>query len=267
MPSNYEEVLTGPHAAALLGLDGFRERNWPLQFCCPHGRHDVPFIQTRRWKEPIDVDGARIAHPSLVLRHLGYYLTGSLDGIGASERIELAVEHARRRKLITLDDLWTRGGANPGDAALRPIIRARRGEPCTESYAETITMQTFRAWGLQVFTQVPVFDVPLQWRTADEHERLRSDFAISYERLPKRPKTFKPSEVLLLELFSAEFHGGSFVQDADKQLVYDRLGYNVVIITPNQLRDRPAEVFAAIQGAFRRVGKPWPAGEYSCWTA
>ncbi len=89
MPNCFEEVLTGPHAAALLGLDGFRERNWELHYCCPHGRHDVPFIQTRKWQQPMDVDGALVAHPSLVLRHLGYYLTGTLDGLTAAARIEL----------------------------------------------------------------------------------------------------------------------------------------------------------------------------------
>ncbi len=172
------------------------------------------------------------------------------------------MEHARRLKLVTLEDLWTKGGANPGDAALRPILRDRRGEPCTESFGETVTLQTLRSWGLRVFTQVPVFDVPEDWRKADEHERLRSDFAIAYQPMRNRPRMFKPTDALLVELHSVEHHGDAFIADAAKRLVYDRLGYNLVICTPSQLRDRPAEVHAALQGAFRRVGRPWPGNEW-----
>jgi hypothetical protein len=207
----YFEVLTGPQAAAMLGLDGFRERNWPLEFSCRHGRHDVPYIQSRRWREPFIVDGIPVAHPTLVLRHLGYFVRDTVDGIRPDERIELALEHARRLRLVTLDDLHTRGGANPGDAALRPILKRRRGEPCTESYPETRTLQAFRSWGLQTFTQVPVYDVPEGWQTGTELPRLRSDFAVMYRPVPRRPAFVKPHDAVRVELHSIEHHGATFV--------------------------------------------------------
>ncbi len=69
-------VLTGPAAAAQLGLDGFRDVAWPAMWCGPLTCRPSPgLIRTRRWDEPLVVGELLVANPVLILRHLGCVLT------------------------------------------------------------------------------------------------------------------------------------------------------------------------------------------------
>ena len=118
-------ALTGPQAAALHRLDGFREHEWPL-----------------RWVGPAGGRGS-----GEVLRTLS-----------DRDRLELAVEHALREELVGLDDLRVPFGRGSGDRLLQEILALRGTEPATESYAETRALQRFRSFGLTPWRQVPIVE-------------------------------------------------------------------------------------------------------------
>jgi hypothetical protein len=93
-------ALTGPAAAALYGLDGFREQIWPLLWCVPNGcATGDRLVQLRKWKVPVWVEQQAVAPIEVVLRHLNAAPTDLFareDGISPIDRVELAVEHACR---------------------------------------------------------------------------------------------------------------------------------------------------------------------------
>ena len=249
-----EPVLTGAHAAALLGLDGFRGRDWPTQWCAPHAASpETGVIRTRRWGEPLLVGDVSIATPFLVLAHLGLahealVLAQHDDAIEPRDRIELAVEHALRDRLVTLRDFRFTGVRGPGENLLREVISMRGDEPPTESYAETEYLQFLRALGYDVWRQMVVVGNSGQFL-------YRVDFVIALRRMP-RSKILRPSLGLITELDSEEYHEGAFQRDHIRNSTFDALGYHWISVTPTQVTRRPAATKRAIQGALLRMTRP-----------
>ena len=65
-------ALTGPQAAAIYQLDGFRDHDWPLLWCAARKRHHEPgVIRTEMFGTPEVRDGLLLAPVPVVLRHLG----------------------------------------------------------------------------------------------------------------------------------------------------------------------------------------------------
>ena len=252
-----EPALTGPYAAALLGLDGFRDLTWPLRWVTTRGGPKEPdVVRTRRWSAPTAVGGVSVAAPALVLRHLCddpdlLQQAAKVDGLSPSDRIELALEHLLRQQLVRLRELQFRGGSHEGDKALRLVLALRGEQPPTESYAETRGAQLFRGFGWNVWRQMPILG---------HHGRIlhRTDFVLSF-RLRKRPVVMRPSLGLLMELDSSEFHRNAFEKDHDRQSTYDSLGYHWVTLTPNQIEHSPQKVRLAVEGACERAVGRMPA--------
>ena len=202
-------ALTGPAAAARLGLDGFRDREWCPRWCAPASTRAAPgVIRTRAWAEPVVIDELRVAALSVVLRHLDGM--GTVGRLFEDERVELAVEHALRDGGVTIEKLRVGGGAAPGDVLLRRVLARRPpGEPPTDSYAETRAVQRMRSIGLVPWRQVPVLGP----------RRNRADFMLPYRPskrrlLPPRPEVFLPPYGVLVEIGDA-FAGEETVVDQE----------------------------------------------------
>jgi hypothetical protein len=223
-------ALTGPAAAALWKLDGYRDQSWAPLWCAPaNGRPGPDIIRTRLWTPPVDIDGTLVAPVATVLRHLawpsatvapgtvtpGTVTPGTLDQLDLAE---LALEHALRERYITLDKLVARGGNHPGDQLLRKVMDRRpAGEPPTESYAETRAVQRFRSIDQEPWRQVPIIN---------GRSKHRADFLLAYlfsrtrpRRTPMpRPKLTTPSMGVLVEIDSREFHESRFEEDHAREL-------------------------------------------------
>jgi hypothetical protein len=225
-------ALTGPAAAAMWKLDGFRDLAWPPLWCSPiNGASSFDVVRTRLWEDPVEIDGISVAPISTVLRHLGSVgsrvLPGSHDSLGPHDLAELALEHALRLKYVDLATLLPHGGSQPGDVLLREVVARRpRGEPATESYAETRLIQRLRSIGIDApWRQVKVIGA------TSSH---RADCMVSY-RLRRRPAVIRASMGFLVELDSREFHQNRFEEDHARELTYNDLGYRWLIFTPRQI--------------------------------
>ncbi len=241
-------ALTGPAAAAVLQLDGFRGIDWPLLWTSPSTCRAAPFlIRTRLWLSPTLVEHQLIAHPVLILRHLGEGLTlssNSGDSISALERIELAVEHALRVGLVTLEELRIRSSRLMGDQLLHIVLAFRGDEPPTESYAETRAVQTLRKWGLTCWRQM--------WLYEHGRRKHRVDLVIPFDQKMRRPSRLRPDLGLLFEVDSREFHEGRFEEDHARQTTYDLLGFEWVTFTPNQLEHQAGRARLALETRLNR---------------
>lgn len=149
-----EPLLTGPAAASLLGLDGFRDHVWPPMWLHPHAVSAAPGIIRTRSREPLApviVSGTRVAPVALVLTHLGHVpMTLRVDrAVTPRVRVEYALEHALRSGLVTLAELQSLRSTMPGAQLIRDVLALRRNEPPTESYAETSAVHIFRRLGHQ----------------------------------------------------------------------------------------------------------------------
>jgi hypothetical protein len=175
--------LTGPAAAAVLGLDGFRDHDWPLLYCVDHtGRGDLDTIRVRNLGDPLFIDGLNVATHATVLRHLAEVLVDCPHekGLTIRDRIEFALEHCLRDGFVDLSELRIRGSRRYGDALLHELLDLRRFEPAAESYAEVQGIQMFRDWGLRVFRQIPVIE-----RGRIQH---RIDVLVTRDEKVVRPK-------------------------------------------------------------------------------
>lgn len=245
-----EPLLTGPAAASLLGLDGFRDHVWPPMWLQPHTASATPgIIRTREPLAPLVIAGTPIAPVALVLTHLGHTpeILGVERGITARDRVEFALEHALRAGLVTLAELQSLRSTMPGAQLIRELLALRGNEPPTESFAETTAVHVLRRLGHQPWRQVPILGLA--------GERHRIDFVIAFRRKAPRPVLLGPGIGLGVEVDSREFHEGAFERDHARQSVYDALGLHWITLTPNQLK-RPKQVERAIDGALALALKP-----------
>ena len=247
-----QQLLTGPAAASLLGLDGFRDHVWPPVWLRPHTTSASPGVIRARSAEPLVptvVAGTPIAPVSLVLTHLGHHpeLLRVDRSMTPRSRVEYALEHAVRSGLVRPAELHSLRSKMPGAQLIRDLLLLRGDEPPTESYAETTAVQVFRELGYNVWRQVPILGL--------DGERHRIDFVIAFRTKARRPLLLGPGIGLGVEVDSREFHEGAFERDHARQSVYDALGLHWITLTPNQL-NRPKQVERAISGALARAMKP-----------
>ena len=234
-------AVTGPQAAALWQLDGFREAVWPLRWVGPaNGRGGDGVIRTRHWEAPTFIGEVPVAPMNLLLRHLGD-LPVHADGLSDRDRLELAVEDALRRKLVGLDELGVPFGRGAGDRMLQEILVLRGNEPATESYAETRAVQQMRRFGWTPWRQVPIVE---RGRTLH-----RVDLVLPFHPRARRPVLFLPHHGFINEIDSREFHDGRFYEDHERTLTFDELGYHWMAFTPNQIEHQPERVRRAITNA------------------
>ncbi len=234
-------ALTGPAAAALWGLDGFRDRDWPPLWCAPIRSQPAPsIIRTWRWLPPEEVAGVLVAPIPTVLRHLATTRLG--PPAVELDLIELAVECSLRSGALELAELTAPSG-NRGDQLLRSVLRRRpNGEPPTESYAETRAAQLFRRLKLRAWRQIPIIG----------RRRYRADFMLPV-RASRRPEVFRPDLGLIVEIDSREFHEQHFEEDHRRESTYDELGYRWVSFTPNQIEFDEAQVRRVISRAMSGI--------------
>lgn len=244
-------ALTGPAAARAYGLDGFKDIEWPLTWCVPWGGElagNDRTVRTRSWQPPEIVGDVPVCSLDVVVRHLNAFpvdLLNRSDGLLPIDRVELAFEHAARLGRTVRP---ASGGSMPGDVMLRQVLQ-RRGDPIpTESYAETRAVQLFRCWNLAPWRQIPILD---RGRIS-----FRADFMIPFDGRRRRPEVVRPSDGVLVEIDSREFHELEFDRDHDRGSTYDALGFHWISATPRQVEQQPIKVRRALEGAFRRVGLP-----------
>jgi hypothetical protein len=248
-------ALTGPAAAAVHGLDGFRDIEWQQTWCVPWGGEMKPgdrTVRTRAWPTPKIVDDVPVCPIDLVIRHLNAFpadLLGRPDGLSAIDRVELAFEHAAR---LGHEPSPAGGGCMPGDVLLRQVMKRRGDTVPTESYAETRAVQVFRQWDIHPWRQIPIM----------ERDRISfpADFLIPFRRRRRRPDIIRTCDGVLVEIDSREFHENEFERDHDRGSTYDSLGFHWISITPRQIEQHhQARVRKTIDDAFRRAGQPtWP---------
>ncbi len=243
-------ALTGPAAAALYQLDGFRDYKWPHSWCVPWGNNTYPgdrTVQARRWEVPQMIGDIPVCSVELVVRHLHAFpadLVSRADGIAPIDRVELAVEHILR---LGHTLCAARGGSMSGDALLRSVLLRRGNNVPTESYAETRAVQRFREWDIQPWRQIPIME--------KGRIEFRADFMIPFRRR-RRPDIIRPCDGLLIEIDSREFHEHQFERDHERGSTYDALGYHWISVTPNQIEHQPTKVRKALDGASRRAHPP-----------
>jgi hypothetical protein len=242
-------AMTGPYAAAVYGLDGFRGIDWPQLWCAPiGGQSGERVVRTRQWDTPVEIGDVRLCSVETVVRHLNAVpldLLGTADRIEPVDRVELAVEHALRdgAKVCV-----ARGGA-PGDKMLQTVLKRRGNVVPTESYAETRAVQLLRTWGVVPWRQIPIL--------RRGRIEFRADFMIPFSR-QRRPETIRASMGVLVEVDSREFHEGQFERDHRRGAVYNELGYHWITVTPNQIEFEPGLVRRSLVGALRRAGSDLP---------
>ncbi len=238
-------AMTGPYAAAVYGLDGFKDIDWPQLWCAPiGGESGERVVRTRRWETPVEVADVRLCPIETVVRHLNAVpldLVRAADGLAPLDRIELAVEHALRDGA----NVRAARGRAPGDQMLHEVLQRRGNVVPTESYAETRAVQLLRTWDLVPWRQIPI----LRRGRID----FRADFMIPF-RQQRRPETIRASMGLLVEVDSRQFHEGQFERDHRRGAVYNELGYHWITVTPNQIEHEPGLVRRSLAGALQRAG-------------
>lgn len=238
-------ALTGPAAAALYQLDGFRDEQWPSLWCAPFGGVTGDrIIRTRYWEQPTLIGDVPVAPLPLVLRHLAAVPQDLQrgDGLAPIDRVELAVEHAVREGI----EIHLAGGGNQaGDRLLHAVMSRRPDVPPTGSYAETRAGQLLRSWGLVPWRQVPIL--------VNGRIRYRADFMVPFVWRP-RPEIFTPADGALLEVDGREPHEPQFERDHERDATYTELAFHHLAVTPRQVERGPASVWRALAGAFRRAG-------------
>ncbi len=237
-------ALTGPAAAALYQLDGFKETIWPLHYTSPYSSRGGPnIIRTRDWESPQMIGEELVAALPIVMRHLNSWPQDLVtpDGLRAQDRVELAYEHARR---LGHNLYIPRAARGPGDDLLRRIRTLVGNEPPTESYAETATLQWARSVGHAPWRQV---EVSIGGKT------YRIDFAFPLLGQRSRPNRVRPGEVLFLELNSREFHQHTFEYDTQKRNALDRAGFDHLELTPTEVTRHPTRALATLEAALRKA--------------
>jgi very-short-patch-repair endonuclease len=238
-------AMTGPYAAAVYGLDGFKDIDWPQLWCAPiGGESGERVVRTRRWETPVEVADVRLCPIETVVRHLNAVprdLVGVSDGLAPLDRIELAVEHALRNGA----NVRAARGRAPGDKMLKAVLQRRGNVVPTESYAETRAVQLLRTWDVVPWRQIPIL--------RRGRIEFRADFMIPFRR-QRRPEAIQASMGLLVEVDSREFHEGQFERDHRRGALYNELGYHWIVVTPNQIEYEQGLVRRSLAGALQRAG-------------
>ena len=173
---------------------------------------------------------------------------GSATRRSPIDLVELALEHALRDRKITLADLRLAGTKDPAAQLLRQVLQRRpKGEPPTESYAETRAVQVFRDLEIAIpWRQVPILD--------NGRQLYRADFAIPYRR-ERRPAILRPEHAMLVEIDTKGFHARSaedFERDARRDATYAALGFNLLVLTATQIERERLQVAKSLAGALGR---------------
>ncbi len=239
-------ALTGPAGACVLGLDGYRDHDWPLRWVTPMRRGSRPdVVRTRRWELPSLLDGIEVAPAVVVLRHLDTTPDRWVDGVTRLERIELATEHALRLGVVDLSRLRNRRGAGEGDLLLSRVLAQRGDEPPTGSHAETRGAQFLRRHGLRAWRQCEV-------RSGGKVLHV-ADFVVPYDQSARRPTLLQPDDGVVFEIDGVEPHAEQVERDRRRDLTYDKLGYRWLVATPNQIERDERTVLG---GLHRRLRHP-----------
>jgi hypothetical protein len=227
-----DAVLARAAAAAAWGLDGFRPGGEPIECNVPRrtsGKQRVPARRVESLEPPDRVDGLAVTSIGQTLVELGS--TGTTSPIDPLDRVELALESALRRRLITIDaitELAAAAGRRRGAPTLRQVLERRPAHvPPTESYLETRMVQLLRRHGLpDPERQVEVFD-----RTG----RIgRVDFLLGR---------------LAMEVDGRAYHDNAEAYHGDR-LRWDRLqaaGYDTLLFTYPQVEFDPGTVAALVR--------------------
>ncbi len=242
---NQVPLLTGAAAAAQLGLEGFVDRAWPALWCGPTSlRPGGHLIRTAKPIVSFRVGELTIAHPALVLRHIGNQAEpiGELDDLSVRDRVEIAVEHALRTGLVTINELTNSKSRSPGDRLLREIMCLRGEQPPAESYAEVRALQLLRSWDFTCWRQVPIYE---RGRIVN-----RVDVVVPFDQRATAPEILSPSDGVLLEVDSRRFHEREFEKDHARQTTYDVLGFSWTTFTPTQFETQPDRVRRAFETLF-----------------
>ncbi len=259
-------ALTGAAAAALHGLEGFRDCDWPERWATPeNGTRKPGVIRTRAWSEPVVIDGKRVTQVPLTLAMLGEEVTsiprwnGDSKFLVPSDLCELAVEHAIRDGLATDSSLRTLAVGGHRATLLRGVLAHRPADiAACESYYETRSIQLLRDLGYtNIWRQVWVYG-----DGTNGFRRYRVDLVIPVRSRnvrfgPQQPEVLKPWHGLLFELDGKVWHDNpqSFQRDHARDLDYKLWGYSHLAVTPTQVDYHQRLVAEAIKQGLRQVDR------------
>ena len=150
--------------------------------------------------------------------------------IGVADRFELGYEH------------YLRNGGKPPDrfgrvtpsVLLARQLESRRGEgePPTESYLETRTIQRMRTFGYKrVFRQVPLLDA--RGRILN-----RIDLVIPFDPRQQRPNCFTDDVGVPVECDGREFHINTFERDRQRNNKLVTAGAGPLVVTSTMVEYR-----------------------------
>lgn len=238
-----DALVSRASAAALWELDGFEARGRGT-VRIPAGRRAAPGAHRSRWRAPGErVAGWPVTSPAETLLDLGHDLAaaprwaGDRHPVEPSEQVELALEAALRRRLVSVSDLVELLAANPGRAAtlgarrLRAVLDRRpAGAPPTESHLETRAVQLLRHHGL------PEPRRQVELRTPEGRFVARVDLVVGG---------------LVLELDGRATHEGRFQEDRTRWSAIAALGFRTMVMTADDIERRPSASARAVAAALR----------------
>lgn len=224
-------------AAALWGLAGGRKSF--AEITCPRwrrARHDGVIVHETKRIELLDLserDGIPITSVARTLLDLGAVCSASV--------VELAVDQAERRDLVTIPDLRAtlrrlgRPGRN-GAGVLRAVLDDRKDGRRCDSEPETMLLQVLRRHGLpEPETQYEIRD--------PAGGTMRVDAAY-------------PQWRVAIEYDSDEHHAGRLAhrRDSNRRLRIAGAGYEPLTATYDELRAGGPNLVRAIRSAKTRFG-------------
>lgn len=234
-----EAMLSRQAAARLWALDGFTdiEPTPHVNVRVASGARGQTVHRVPQLGAPVLFEGLRVTSVGQTLVELGAELgTARTSGsrvLSAADRVELALECAIHRKLITVEDLQHLVASLPARRAGLPVLAkvlARRPiGPPTESWMETRWAQELRRGAIpNVRRQVEIFDAYGRFIA-------RVDFLIG--------------DNVILEADGFEHHGNRAAFDRDRQRWRElqALGYVVVPVTTRDLQYGPEAILRQIR--------------------
>ncbi len=128
---------------------------------------------------------------------------------------------------------------------MRVLLERRGDEPPTESFPETRMLQLLEDMKIRPWRQVRVV----------KRRKIvyRIDLVAPFDPSAARPSWLRSDDGLGIEVDSRQHHERRFEEDHDRQAVYDSLGLHWIVVTPNQIEQRPHLVREAVLGALRRA--------------